>query len=79
MSASLTYLDVALLSLVEGAVQLASFQFFFTGNDSYVAVDSVCLWEEVSSGSSYATILDHLLSFYFILNVLLWIHKVRGT
>lgn len=32
MSASLTYLDVAFLSLVEGAVRMASFQ-FFSGND----------------------------------------------
>lgn len=26
----------------------------------YVGIDSVCLWEEVSSGSSNVTILDHL-------------------
>ena len=31
---------------------------------SYIAVDFVCLWEEISSGSSYATILDHLLKVF---------------
>lgn len=34
------------------------FRLFSEGNDPYVTVNLVCLWEVVSSGSSYAAILD---------------------
>jgi len=60
LSASFTHLDVALLSLVvERVVQLV-FSSFQAGLIPYVAVDLVWLWEEVSSESSYAAILDLL-------------------
>lgn len=42
------------------AVQLV-LKFFPEGIVSYVAEDLLCLWEEVSSGSSCATILNCLL------------------
>lgn len=30
------------------------------------AVDTVCLWDEVSSGSSYIAVLNHFLSLHFM-------------
>lgn len=60
VSASFTHLDVALLSLVvERVVQLASSS-FSAGFIPYVAINLAWLWEEVSSESSYAAILDLL-------------------
>ena len=53
-----TPLIVALFSLVEGTIQLL-LSSFSGGIITYVAVDLVCLWEEVSSESYYTTILDH--------------------
>lgn len=47
----LPYLDLAILSLVEGAVQL-HFNSFSKGSIPYVVVDLVYLWEEVNSGFS---------------------------
>lgn len=59
ISASYPSRDVVLLFLVvEEIVQLV-FGSFSAGIISYVVVDLVCLLEEASSGSSYATILDH--------------------
>lgn len=56
ISAFPTSLGVALLpSVVKGPVS-----WFSEGIVLYVVVDSMCTWEEMSSGSSYATILDCL-------------------
>ena len=41
------------------------FRSFSEGIVPYVAVDLVCPWEEVSSGSSYAALLDLLVVFIF--------------
>ena len=58
-SDSPTHLNVALLSFV-AEEPLASFQVFFRGIVLYVAIDLVCLWEKVSSRSSYTSILNLL-------------------
>lgn len=41
-----------------GRSYASSFQIFSEVSDSYVAVDLVCPWEEVISGSSYAALLQ---------------------
>ena len=51
----------SLILFCGGAVQLV-FRSFSTGAILYVAVDLVCLWEEVSSGSYSVAILNCLLS-----------------
>lgn len=50
-------LNVLLLSLVEGAVQLV-FHSFSVGMSSYLTTDLMCLWGQVSTGSFYAALLD---------------------
>lgn len=59
VSASPSLFDVVSLSLpwCAGFAQLVFRGFFQRKFAPYVAVDSVCPWEEVSSGSSYVTIL----------------------
>ena len=57
ISASPTHLTVALLSFVVEQL-FSSLVFFRREVFSYTAVDVLCLWEEVSSGSSCATILN---------------------
>lgn len=57
--ASPTQFDKVLFSSVLCVViAQADFKFFFRGNFSYKAVDSVCPWREVSSGSFYVAILN---------------------
>ena len=50
-------MGVFLFSQCVGVAQLV-FRVFFKGIVPYVAVNLVCLWKEVSSGSSYITILN---------------------
>lgn len=59
ISASPTHLNDPFI-LCCGAVQLV-LMFFSEGIVSHVAIDLLCLWEEVSSGSSCATIWNCLL------------------
>lgn len=56
---SLSHFSVSLFSFAqfEGVGQLV-FRSFSEDIVPYVAVDLVCLWEEVSSGSFYVTILN---------------------
>lgn len=56
----LSILMSSFYSLLWRAVHLI-FGLFSKGNDSYVAVDLVCPWEQVCSQSSHAAILDPLL------------------
>lgn len=63
VSASPTPLNMAFLFRVQGAIQLVLSP-FSAGIITYVTVDTVCLWEEVSSGSSYTAILNHSYKFF---------------
>lgn len=63
---SSTHVDVIFLSLVEGSVWLV-FSSFSVGIIPYV-VDLVCPWDQVSSGSSYVTILALSSSSYLEMN-----------
>lgn len=61
LSLSLTHFDVVLLFFVVESRYFSAhlfFRYFSKENDLYVSVYWVCPWEEVSSDSSYATILD---------------------
>ena len=60
MSASFTPEDVALFSF-DVKEHSASFQSFSEGIVPYVAIDVVCSWEEVSSGTFCVNILDHFI------------------
>lgn len=62
----ITYLSLLSIStwlipfvLICGIVVLLVFYYFSERIVLYVLVISVCLWEEVSSGASYATTLNH--------------------
>lgn len=65
-SASPTHFDEFSFSLTcyAGAAQLGFF-FFLRGYCSICSTDSVCLWTEVSSGSSYIVILNQNSHSYF--------------
>lgn len=67
VSASLTHFNVAFFSFATcvGVAQLV----FWPLSEEIVpcaAVDTVCLWDEVSSGSSYIAVLNHFLSLHFM-------------
>lgn len=74
---SLPYLppDLFLLCSFEEIIQLV-FRSFSQRIFPFVAVDSLCPWENVSSRSSYAGILNHLQYFFFSLffPVIFWLN-----
>lgn len=67
-SASPTHLHALFFILCLRAGVLLALSFFSGETDPYVATYLLCPWDEVSSGSSYATILNHFRVLVILIN-----------
>lgn len=55
---ALLFLPISFILFVDSGSSHLAFRSFSLGNDSYIAVDLVYVWEEKNSESSYTAIVD---------------------